>query len=209
MTGRRRRRLRRVAYVFGSASLVYTGLVGAGFSAGPIDPQALLPLPDLLDRPEETTSTRAPAGPAARPQSAAAAPTDTSAVLDQAIPAPTGPPPQAAALAVLAEFGPAAGRPLENHTVSPAPTETPSPLSATEQTSPAEPSDPAGAEDGVPPAEPHAATPEPEPPASTTEPAASTDASPAAASGTPESGQSLAREGRRPSPRPVAPGQSR
>ncbi|MEJ3748099.1 hypothetical protein WEI85_33035 [Actinomycetes bacterium KLBMP 9797] len=66
-TGRRRRRLRRVAYLFGTVSLVYTGLVSASFSSGPGSPFGLPPLPDLLDRPDRAPSTAPRERPVAAP----------------------------------------------------------------------------------------------------------------------------------------------
>ncbi|GAA4461483.1 hypothetical protein [Phytohabitans houttuyneae] len=208
-TGRRRRRMRRVGYLFGTASLVYTGLVGAGFSGGPIDPHALLPLPDLLDRPEAAPSTPTPAKTASpRPEPEAAA--DTRVAVDQAVPVqtrsplPASSPAAQAVLTTLAGAGPAVGPALEHGVAQPAPADAPlspeaEPAEPVDETVPAEPAEPAGStsETAAPRSEP---SPDPAP---TESPAAGADNA-AAASETPESSQSTAREGRRPSPRPVA-----
>lgn len=50
-TGRRRRRVRRIAYAVGAACLTYTGLVGASVIGHPARPGALTPLPAPADRP--------------------------------------------------------------------------------------------------------------------------------------------------------------
>jgi len=50
-TGRRRRRVRRIAYAIGAACLTYTGLVGASVIGHPARPGALAPLPAPADRP--------------------------------------------------------------------------------------------------------------------------------------------------------------
>jgi hypothetical protein len=50
-TGRRRRRVRRIAYAVGVACLTYTGLVGASVIGHPARPDALAPLPAPADRP--------------------------------------------------------------------------------------------------------------------------------------------------------------
>jgi hypothetical protein len=67
-TGRRRRRMRRIAYAVGATCLIYTGLVGTsvvGRSAGPV---ALEPFPAPSDRPPVRPA------PAPRRPAAAAAP---------------------------------------------------------------------------------------------------------------------------------------
>jgi len=46
-TGRRRRVLRRLAYVFGGLCMVYGGLVSVSLAGGPVSSSAVLPLPDL------------------------------------------------------------------------------------------------------------------------------------------------------------------
>ena len=53
-TGRRRRRLLRVAYGVSVLGLGYTVLVGVSVAGGPAFPQALLPLPDQVERSEPT-----------------------------------------------------------------------------------------------------------------------------------------------------------
>lgn len=50
-TGRRRRRVRRIAYAVGVACLTYTGLVGASVLGHPARPGALAPLPATADGP--------------------------------------------------------------------------------------------------------------------------------------------------------------
>ncbi|HZN74558.1 MAG TPA: hypothetical protein VFC00_23055 [Micromonosporaceae bacterium] len=49
-TGRRRRRIRGIAYGVGGASLAYTVLLGVSLAGGPVSPYALLPFPELVDR---------------------------------------------------------------------------------------------------------------------------------------------------------------
>lgn len=50
-TGRRRRRMRRIAYAVGATCLIYTGLVGTSVVGGPAGPVALDPFPAQSDRP--------------------------------------------------------------------------------------------------------------------------------------------------------------
>ncbi|MGN9911910.1 hypothetical protein ACTMTJ_30665 [Phytohabitans sp. LJ34] len=50
-SGRRRRRVRRIAYAVGAACLTYTCLVGASVIGQPARPGALAPLPAPADRP--------------------------------------------------------------------------------------------------------------------------------------------------------------
>ena len=46
-TGRRRRLLRRLSYVFGGLCMLYGGLVSVSLAGGPVSSSAILPLPDL------------------------------------------------------------------------------------------------------------------------------------------------------------------
>jgi hypothetical protein len=50
-TGRRRRRMRRIAYAVGATCLIYTGLVGTSVVGEPAGPVALEPFPVRTDRP--------------------------------------------------------------------------------------------------------------------------------------------------------------
>jgi hypothetical protein len=61
-TGRRRRLLRRVSYVFGGLCMVYGGLVSVSLAGGPVSSSAVLPLPDLRhDDTEEAAAGPRPA----------------------------------------------------------------------------------------------------------------------------------------------------
>ena len=72
-TGRRRRVLRRLAYVFGGLCMVYGGLVSVSLAGGPVSSSAVLPLPDLRgndDAAADAKPTPIPApSPSAAPQS--------------------------------------------------------------------------------------------------------------------------------------------
>jgi hypothetical protein len=48
-TGRRRRRLQRLAYAFGAICVLYGGLISVSLAGGPVSSSAILPLPDLPD----------------------------------------------------------------------------------------------------------------------------------------------------------------
>ena len=54
-TGRRRRRLRWLAYGLGLAAMIYTGLVAVSFAGGPVTPQNVLPIIDSTYRPEQVS----------------------------------------------------------------------------------------------------------------------------------------------------------
>ena len=61
-TGRRRRLLRRLSYVFGGLCIVYGGLVSVSLAGGPVSSSAVLPLPDLRhDDTEEAAAGPRPA----------------------------------------------------------------------------------------------------------------------------------------------------
>jgi hypothetical protein len=57
-TGRRRRLLRRLSYVFGGLCMVYGGLVSVSLAGGPVSSSAVLPLPDPRDDAEEAAGPR-------------------------------------------------------------------------------------------------------------------------------------------------------
>ena len=59
-TGRRSRRLRRLAYAFGALVMTYGGLIGVSLAGGPVRSSAMLPLPGLEP---ETEGERVPARP--------------------------------------------------------------------------------------------------------------------------------------------------
>ncbi len=63
-TGRRRRLLRRLSYVFGGLCMVYGGLVSVSLAGGPVSSSAVLPLPDLRDDAEEAAGPRPAPAPA-------------------------------------------------------------------------------------------------------------------------------------------------
>ncbi|WP_175441457.1 hypothetical protein [Micromonospora humi] len=62
-TGRRRRRLRRLAYCAGAAGVLYTGLVGISFAGGPVTPDTVIPFVEATaedQRPASTPPTTSP-----------------------------------------------------------------------------------------------------------------------------------------------------
>ncbi|GFJ95610.1 hypothetical protein Prum_092520 [Phytohabitans rumicis] len=121
----------------------------------------------------------------------------------KAVPAPAGLPLLPPSPAALVGLGPSVGRPIEHLAAAPVLTGTsPSPVAE-----PAPPADPAPSLEPAEPAAPMVAMSEPEPSAAATpdeSPATTADAPASAVPGTPEASQQVAREGRRPSPRPVA-----
>ncbi|HEU4347150.1 MAG TPA: hypothetical protein VFR35_05115 [Actinoplanes sp.] len=60
-TGRRRKVLRRVAYVFGAMCMLYGGLVSVSLAGGPVSSRVVLPLPDLRHDDEVTEAKHTPA----------------------------------------------------------------------------------------------------------------------------------------------------
>lgn len=66
-TGRRNRRLRFGVYAAGLLCLIYAGLVAISLAGGAVGPDALLPFPDLIDRPAANQTT--PPTPAPSPSS--------------------------------------------------------------------------------------------------------------------------------------------
>ncbi|MGC4897530.1 hypothetical protein [Micromonospora sp. DT31] len=84
-SGRRQRRLRRLAYCAGAVGLIYTLLVGVSFAGGPISPSTVVPFVD------ETTEQREPSPtPSAPPTPAATSIAPAPPVVSRT--APTGPP---------------------------------------------------------------------------------------------------------------------
>jgi hypothetical protein len=64
-TGRRGRRIRFAFYGIGGLSLTYAGMVAMSLAGGPLNPETLLPFPDLLiNRPAAVEATPEPAQPA-------------------------------------------------------------------------------------------------------------------------------------------------
>lgn len=64
-SGRRGRRIRFAFYGIGGLSLTYAGMVAMSLAGGPLNPETLLPFPDLLiNRPAAVDSTPEPAQPA-------------------------------------------------------------------------------------------------------------------------------------------------
>ena len=185
-SGRRRRRVRRAGYVFGAVSLVYAGLVGASFSGGPVSPHALLPFPDLPERPDRQPAT---------------APREVSAVpADDAGPAKRRPSPNRVGRSV--GTAPAKGRIVVAAPITAAPAPVASPL--LEHTpAPAE-SLPEVEEEA--PAEPQPTATTPEAPAESPAPTQAPEEAAAGPANTPESAQAAQAAqagGRRPSPRPA------
>ncbi|MET7373676.1 hypothetical protein [Micromonospora arida] len=60
-SGRRRSRLRWLAYVVGLLGLTYTGLVAVSFAGGMVEPHTVLPFVDAVERPERAQSPQAEA----------------------------------------------------------------------------------------------------------------------------------------------------
>jgi hypothetical protein len=76
-TGRRRKVLRRLAYVFGGLCLIYGGLISVSLAGGPVSSSAILPLPDLpigAGKPAAKARLRPAPTTAAPPTQFAAAP---------------------------------------------------------------------------------------------------------------------------------------
>jgi hypothetical protein len=74
-TGRRSRRLRRLAYAFGALVMLYGGLISVSLAGGPVRSSAVLPLPGLEpDTEGERVPTRPGPIPAPSPSPAAATP---------------------------------------------------------------------------------------------------------------------------------------
>jgi hypothetical protein len=92
-TGRRRRVLRRLSYVFGAICVVYGGLVTVSLAGGPVSSSAVLPLPDLDNDDGEPAEVRA--SPTPQPTS--------TLLLTEALPPRAAP----------------NRRPIENRTVAP------------------------------------------------------------------------------------------
>lgn len=159
VTGRRRDRIRRIAYGVGGACLAYTALLGVSLAGGPVSPYALLPFPELVER--------LPAAPVTqnrdRPVVTIAAPPGIPRIRlrtvsggvggGAALPDPTNP-------AAPGATAPPVGPPVES-TPDPVPTELPV--------------DPTPEPDPLPEDPPVTPTPEPEP---TTEPPAEPPAAP-------------------------------
>jgi len=75
-TGRRRRRLQRLAYAFGAVCLLYGGLISVSLAGGPVRPSAVLPLPDLPDRRDSSIDAR----PSPTPEPVVSSPAKTPLV---------------------------------------------------------------------------------------------------------------------------------
>lgn len=60
-TGRRRSRLRWLAYAVGLVGLLYTGLVAVSFAGGVVDPRTVLPFVDEIEQPQRPRSPQAEA----------------------------------------------------------------------------------------------------------------------------------------------------
>jgi hypothetical protein len=167
-TGRRRRRVRRIAYAIGAACLTYTGLVGASVIGHPARPGALAPFQVPADRPRPAVHQPQPPE---RPTTGVPLPAGDGPDIE-AVPvrlqrrAPDKPPtpsPPSALAAPRTESTPLPSPPTE----PPAPTDPPPP----EPTDPPEPPEPEPTDPPVPePTEPPA--PEPGPTVPAEEPAA-------------------------------------
>ncbi|MFD0584799.1 hypothetical protein [Dactylosporangium darangshiense] len=60
-SGKRRRRIRFGFYAVGGAGLTYAALIMVSLAGGPLTPEALVPFPDLVNRPEPIMTQKAPA----------------------------------------------------------------------------------------------------------------------------------------------------
>ncbi|MEU8208363.1 hypothetical protein AB0B85_04075, partial [Micromonospora sp. NPDC049044] len=60
-SGRRRSRLRWLAYAVGLLGLLYTGLVAVSFAGGVVDPRTVLPFVDEVEQPQRQRSPQAEA----------------------------------------------------------------------------------------------------------------------------------------------------
>jgi hypothetical protein len=88
-TGRRRRRLQRLAYVFGAVCVLYGGLISVSLAGGPVSSSAIRSLPDLPDHEVEPGRTR----PSPTPEPTVSTPPKTqfiSEALPRDLPVPGG-----------------------------------------------------------------------------------------------------------------------
>ena len=80
-TGRRSRRLRRLAYAFGALVMIYGGLISVSLAGGPVRSSAVLPLPGLEPRKDDEVPPRPSPTPAPSPS-----PTPTDLFVTDALP---------------------------------------------------------------------------------------------------------------------------
>jgi hypothetical protein len=118
-TGRRRRRLQRVAYAFGAVCALYGGVISVSLAGGPISSTAIRSLPDLPDHEVEPGRTR----PSPTPEPTASTPPKTrfiSESLPRDLPVPGG-------RRVVAPKPPAPPPPPKTSSAKPAKTPAPGP----------------------------------------------------------------------------------
>ncbi|MFI5840769.1 hypothetical protein ACIA8K_13780 [Catenuloplanes sp. NPDC051500] len=138
-TGRRRKRVRRLAYAVGALCMVYTGMVGVSLAGGPVSPHALLPFPEVLENalpgllPPEPSPTEATPIRSADPQQNTAGPYQAFPqpdVLPQLPPVPTQT--VGVGLGVKPTVTPTTSpRPLESAVVTPTPSKPADPTPVT------------------------------------------------------------------------------
>ncbi|MEU1239794.1 hypothetical protein ABZ388_05480 [Micromonospora parva] len=147
-SGRRRSRLRWLAYVVGLLGLTYTGLVAVSFAGGMVEPHTVLPFVDEAEQPERTQSPQAEAITAI-PEPSTAVPRTPAARVAPTVapPAPRSPAPTRSRSAASPASGdptsvppsPSSGRPT-----SVAPTPAVSPSTEDPPLPPEEPAEPGG-----------------------------------------------------------------
>ncbi|MCW6011097.1 hypothetical protein K1W54_42130 [Micromonospora sp. CPCC 205371] len=121
-TGRRRRRMRRIAYAVGATCLIYTGLVGTSVVGGPAGPVALEPFPAPTDRPP-VRPTPVPI----RPFAAVAPEQDFRRGAPRRVTGTASAPERVAARAVAPTAATRSPAPRLESTPTPAPSRTPTP----------------------------------------------------------------------------------
>ncbi|MEH1126297.1 hypothetical protein [Micromonospora sp. CPCC 206061] len=125
-TGRRRRRMRRIAYAVGATCLMYTGLVGTSVVGGPAGPVALEPFPAPSDRPP-VRPTPVPI----RPFAAVAPEQDFRRSAPQRVTRTTSAPERAAVQVVRVAVATRSPAPRLESTPTPSPSRTPTPQAPT------------------------------------------------------------------------------
>ncbi|WP_328381371.1 hypothetical protein OHQ88_31870 [Micromonospora zamorensis] len=129
-SGRRRSRLRWLAYVVGLLGLTYTGLVAVSFAGGMVEPHTVLPFLDEVEQSERPQSPQAEAITAIPEPSTAVPRTPAATVAPTVAPAPRSPAPTRSPSATRPASGDPAGVPTSpspGRTTSVAPTPADSP----------------------------------------------------------------------------------
>ncbi|MEU1398557.1 hypothetical protein ABZ403_21170 [Micromonospora zamorensis] len=129
-SGRRRSRLRWLAYVVGLLGLTYTGLVAVSFAGGMVEPHTVLPFLDEVEKSERPQSPQTEAITAIPEPSTAVPRTSAATVAPTVAPAPRSPAPTRSPSATRPASGDPAGVPTSpspGRTTSAAPTPADSP----------------------------------------------------------------------------------